>query len=85
MNNKTIYILTIGVIAAISSELLADTNWYSGTLSVGEGDAYGHTWTWNDAELDMSGGTVQSLDLLNSSSASGWWYRFGRCGRVEHQ
>ena len=69
MVNRTICIMTIGMVAVLSGGLFADTNLYNGTLSVGAGDAYGHTRIWNDAELDMSGGTMQSLDLLNSSTA----------------
>ena len=45
------------------------TNIYSGTLSVHEGDSYGNTLVYNTASVDMTGGVIQSLDMLNSSTA----------------
>lgn len=63
---KTICLITICILVATTQ---ADTDWYSGTNNVQEGDSYDNTYVWNDATVDMTGGTLLSLDLLNSSAA----------------
>lgn len=53
----------------LSSTANAIINQYNGIMSVQNGDSYDSTYIWNDAALDMTGGTLQSLDMLNSSTA----------------
>lgn len=56
-------------ILLFSAMALGATNQYSGILSVGDSDSHDSIFIWNEAELDMDGGTVQSLDMFNFSTA----------------
>jgi len=68
MKKKTTYLHVLSLlIFSISAQ--ADISQYTGTLAVEEGDSYALVSVWNDAELDMTGGDIQSLDMLNSSTA----------------
>jgi hypothetical protein len=69
MEKRNIFVLTMCALIVLPAVSQGDTDWFSGTLNVQLGDNYDHTYIWNDAELDMSGGTLQSLDMLNSSTA----------------
>ena len=69
MKKKTTYLFVFLVLTIFTITAQADISQYTGTLSVQSGDSYAHTYIWNDAELDMTGGSLQSLDMLNSSTA----------------
>ena len=69
MKKKTTYLFVFLVLTIFTITAQADISQYTGTLSVQSGDSHAHTYIWNDAELDMTGGTLQSLDMFNSSTA----------------
>lgn len=62
-------IILITYILTVSISQTQATNIYSGTFTVEENDSYNNTLVYNSATVDMTGGDILSLDLLNSSTA----------------
>jgi len=62
-------LILITYIFTISISQTQAGNIYSGTLTVQESDSYSNTLVYNSATVDMTGGDILSLDLLNSSTA----------------
>ena len=65
---KRLFILITYILTVSISQTQA-LNIYSGTLTVQENDSYGSTLVYNSAAVDMTGGDILSLDMLNSSTA----------------
>ena len=66
---KTKIFILITCILTVSISQTQATDVFSGTLSVQENDSYSNTIVYNSATVDMTGGDILSLDMINSSKA----------------
>ena len=63
----TYIIVTNILIALVWSGIAQATNWYSGNHYVQNGDSYDNVNLWNDASIQMVGGSIASLQTFGSS------------------